>query len=242
MKNLTVQKSIKPVLILMSFMLTLLMVPAQSEAQDVSIGADVMSRYVWRGADFGNSPSIQPSLSFASGGFEIGTWGAYPISQSASSVEEHDLYIGYTAETESSGAFSFGFTDYYFPTGGAGFFDFEGDGGGHWFEPNVGYSGPSSFPISLYGAMLVHNDPDNSVYLEAGYPVYEGDDTEVSLSVGGTPQESGFYGTDKAGILSMSLSASKGLKITDDFTLPLSASYIANPYHEVTYLVFGFSL
>jgi hypothetical protein len=33
-------------------------------AQELSGGADIMSRYVWRGRDFGNSPSIQPCIEF----------------------------------------------------------------------------------------------------------------------------------------------------------------------------------
>ena len=35
-----------------------------------------MSRYIWRGTDYGHSPSIQPTLSLTAGGFEIGGWGA----------------------------------------------------------------------------------------------------------------------------------------------------------------------
>ena len=40
-----------------------------SAAGQVSLGADVVSRYVWRGVDFGESMSVQPSLSFSAGGF-----------------------------------------------------------------------------------------------------------------------------------------------------------------------------
>ena len=36
--------------------------------------------------------------------------------------------------------------------------------GAHWIEPALGYGGPSSFPISLYAGMMVHYDPDNSLY------------------------------------------------------------------------------
>ena len=43
----------------------------------VDIGADVMSRYVWRGGAYSNGPSIQPYMSYATGGFEVGFWGAY---------------------------------------------------------------------------------------------------------------------------------------------------------------------
>src|SRR5690625_3783970 len=41
-----------------------------AEAQRFNVGADIVSRYVWRGTDFGESVSIQPTLSFSAGGFE----------------------------------------------------------------------------------------------------------------------------------------------------------------------------
>ena len=58
---------------LLLFVGTCLAPPAQ--AQSVDLGADIMSRYVWRGTDFGNTAAIQPSLSFSSGGFTVGAWG-----------------------------------------------------------------------------------------------------------------------------------------------------------------------
>ena len=231
----------KTLLLILTFLFAgMLTLPAK--AQQFNFGADVLNRYVWRGTDFGNSPSIQPALTFTSSGFEVGTWGAYPLSQQAVDVEEHDLYLTYTIDTGNESSLTIGITDYYFPNGGAKFFNFDGDGlGAHWIEPSVSYTGPSSFPVSLYGGFFAHNDPDNSIYLEAGYPVYSGD-TEVSLSVGGTPQASGFYFTDKAGILSVALTAGRTVQITETFGLPLVAGYVLNPYHEKSFLVFGFSL
>ena len=46
----------------------------------ISISCDLMSRYVWRGTDFGGSPSIQPGIEYSKAGFSIGAWGAYAIS------------------------------------------------------------------------------------------------------------------------------------------------------------------
>ena len=38
-----------------------------SSKWDINPSADIVSRYVWRGIDFGGSPSIQPSLTFQNG-------------------------------------------------------------------------------------------------------------------------------------------------------------------------------
>ena len=46
------------------------------KAQEVSVGMEFYNRYVFRGVDFGNAPSLQPSLEFSTGGFTLGAWGA----------------------------------------------------------------------------------------------------------------------------------------------------------------------
>ena len=208
--------------------------------QTISVGADAVSRYVWRGTDFGESLSIQPAVAVATGGFEFGSWASYGANPESAGVNEHDLWIGYTFETKSSGSFSVGVTDYYFPApGGAGFFNFDGDGAGaHWIEPYGSYTGPEEFPITLYGAMFVHNDPDNSLYLETSYPVAL-DGAELGLMLGAVAGESGFYGTDGFALVNVGIAVSKSIKLNDSIELPVSVSYILNPDNERTFLVFG---
>lgn len=218
----------------------MLLTPVVSLGQSFSLGADLMSRYVWRGVDFGESFSIQPTLEFSSGGFAVGSWASYSIAADGAGANEHDLYLSY-----GIGDFSIGLTDYYFPGPGAlPFGDFSGDGAGaHWFEINAGFGGNEDFPISVSGNIFIHNDPQNSVYLELGYP-FSVDGVDLGFSVGIVPQESAFYGTSTFGITVLGLSASSSVKITDEFSLPVSAMYIINPTPgaERSFLVFGFSL
>ena len=56
----------------------------------LNMGADLMSRYVWRGTDYGDSPSIQPYLSLAYKNFEIGCWNSF---SATNKYREIDLYI-----------------------------------------------------------------------------------------------------------------------------------------------------
>lgn len=224
--------------------LVLFLVPSMgpaAQAQPVDLGADVVSRYVWRGTDFGESMSIQPSLSYSTGGFTVGSWGSFATSPSAAGVNEHDLYASYSVETDG-GTFGVGVTDYYFPSAGVGFFNFEGNGNGaHQIEPSLSYTGPDRFPVSLYGGVFVHNEPDHSVYLEASYP-FSVESVDLALTMGLTPSASAFYGTQKAGVITTSLSASKDVPITDTFSLPVSVRYVLNPYTEKTFFVFGIRL
>lgn len=205
----------------------------QSIAQ-ISFGTDVVSRYVWRGIDFGQSLSIQPGIAYASGGFEIGAWGSY--ANTGGGANELDLYASYSIELDEASSLSFGVTDYYFPATPGTFTTFDTDGN-HVIEPFVSYSG--AFSVSAY--MNVLNDPDNSLYLSASYP-FEVEDVSLEAFLGIVPTESAWYGNADAAVQEIGLSASKEIKITDSFSLPVFTSYVINPYQEISFLFFGFSL
>jgi hypothetical protein len=219
------------------------------EAQSVQIGADFVSRYVWRGVDFGESVSIQPTIALQAGGLEIGTWASYAAGPEAAGFNEHDLWINYTLAIGGA-SLSFGATDYYFPAPfddgvrdpSTAFFNFDGGGrGAHWIEPFVSASGPPSFPFTIYGSMMAHNDPDRSVYLEVGYP-FSIDGTNIGLALGGVPMASDFYLTGGPAVVNLGLSAGRAIPVTDSFSIPVSVTYILNPYAERSFLVFGIRL
>jgi hypothetical protein len=205
----------------------------------VSGGADFVSRYVWRGIDFGNSFSVQPSLAVANGGFEAGFWGSYPFTNDANGAEEMDLYLSYSISD-----FSVLVTDYYYPKSGLKYGNYKDkQEGAHIVEVGLSYGGSESFPISLAGYMNVYNDNDNSVYFEVGYST-EVEEVGLDFFVGGTPggKELMWYGTDKFNLINVGITASKEIKITDSFSIPIFSSYILNPNQEVGHLIFGMSL
>lgn len=235
------------IFVVAAFLLTLAPF-VESRSQDASLGADFVSRYVWRGTDFGQSFSVQPALTIGGSGFEIGAWGSYSVAADGAGSNELDLWAGYTFETESSGSFSVAVTDYYFPYPGAAedgmdFFNYKDDGeGAHWIEPAVSYTGPDAFPISLFAGMMVHNDPDHSLYAEVGYPIEFDGDITLDLSAGASVYDSAFYGNDGFAFLSLAVAGTKNLKITDSFRIPVSVTYILNPEAKTDFLVFGVSL
>lgn len=202
----------------------------------VSFGSDFMSRYVWRGTDVGRSPSIQPALSFTRGGFEVGTSAAYPLFSESFEADEHDFYVSYSVDTRYGG-FSVGTT----ANAGATFFRIDGD----WQEGNTlelmtSYTGAKA-PFSITAFVNVHNDPQNSVYVEASYPVTV-QDVSVTFHAGGVLGESTFYGVSQTAFTNVGITATREVAFSTTFSLPLVASYVLNPYTETTFLVFGFSL
>lgn len=212
-----------------------------------SVGADVVSRYVWRGLDFGSSPSIQPNVEYSKGGFAIGAWGAYTTN--GNQTQEADLYLSYTFLDDK---FTIMATDYFFPVDGMDncYFDYTDTTTSHVMEVSASFNGTESLPLSflvavnVYGAdaKKANNDNAYSTYLELAYEfknlkVFGGFNL---IAPDRDKGESGFYG-DYMGFTNIGVSSGKEIKITDKFSLPLTVSLITNPMRENIFLVVGAS-
>jgi hypothetical protein len=210
-------------------------------------GADFVSRYVWRGLEINKSFNVQPSFGYSAGGFDIGLWGSYAISDVENTLQsEIDLYASYVFSTSSGDiAIAILITDYYFPDGNVRLGDFDDGTGAHTIEAGVGYTGPSSFPIAISVYMNVYNDDGNNAYFEVGYPVSLPDDYNMDLFAGATPgstENPNYYGTDKFGFLNVGFKVSKDIEFTDRFSIPAFILYTMNPTSDKAHLAAGFSI
>ena len=81
--------------------------PVAAEGQDkveASVGADLVSSYIWRGQELGDV-SIQPSVSLSWKGLSLTVWGS--ASWGREYAKEFDLTLGYAVK-----GFSVSVTDY----------------------------------------------------------------------------------------------------------------------------------
>ncbi|MFI3323841.1 MAG: hypothetical protein SNI45_00860 [Rikenellaceae bacterium] len=195
----------------------------------VSGGADFVSTYVWRGARLGGA-SIQPYAELAIGDLAIGAWGSNGLI-SATDEKELDFYVSY-----SLGNLSATVTNYFCAAESAAYFN-----GAHVYEATLAYTLSDSFPLSLGVNYNFSGDDDNSAYISLDYSL-EVSDVALDLGVGVSPMESAYYGTDGAGVCSVSARVSKSIAITDSFELPMFVDVITNPAAETTFLLFGTSL
>jgi len=232
-------------------------------------GADLTSKYVWRGTQYGGSyPSIQPFAELGIGPVTLGAWGAYTLA-GPNPYQEFDLYLSASFVDEM---FTLTLTDYYFPdTSDYKYFQYNKDKTGHILEGALSFNGTEKVPVSLmvavnfYGADAQKinddiNSPDfktksgiqYSTYMELGY-AFKIKEMEMNAfagmtfnkpkaadSITGYPGETGFYGTSP-GVVNLGLKASKSVKITDSYSMPLTCAVIANPQAEKVFLVFGIS-
>ncbi|MCD4834146.1 MAG: hypothetical protein K8R31_10150 [Bacteroidales bacterium] len=157
-----------------------------TEESPWSVGADFVSRYIWRGVNLGgSSPSVQPYVEFGFGSddhsFAIGAWGAYSLSGTQTG-QEADLYLTYTLRE----LFSLTVTDYFFPdetTGRNKYFNYnmdwdkinsgEEDQTGHVVEAAISFNGTEKIPVSLMFAMNIWGADSRKYKDESGVMIPE---------------------------------------------------------------------
>lgn len=214
-----------------------------AKAQDnveTTIGADVINQYIWRGQELG-SVSLQPTLGVAYKGLSLTAWGSIGLSE-PSDTKEFDITAAY-----SVGGFNIGVTDYWFNSPSTRYFLYDSHKTSHVFEANIGYDfGPASIQwyTNFAGNDGVNKDGDRaySSYFEVSAPFTFGG-CDWTATVGAVPFASSFY-SDANGfaVTNVSLKATKELKITDTFSVPVFAGIAANPSTEKAFFIFGLSL
>lgn len=204
------------------------------EKAEVTIGADLVSNYVWRGEDLGGI-SVQPSFGISYRGLSFDAWANVGFTSKDS--KEIDLTLGYEI-----GGFNIAVTDYW--TEGTPFFHYKAHNTGHVFEGTVGYDfGPVALSWNTYFAGGdYYRDEDTkraySSYFEVSAPfTFAGCDWRAE--VGATPWEGAY--ASKFAVVNVALEASRTIQVTDKFSFPVFAKAIANPSTESFYLVFGVS-
>ena len=217
---------------------------AQDEIE-ATISGDVVSQYIWRGQDLGGV-SLQPTLGLAYKGLSLSAWGNVGLAN-PDDTKELDLTLAYTI-----GGFNMGITDYWTNTAGgdpeARYFKYDAHGTNHVFEANIGYD--FGFASLQWFTNFAGKDGLNkngkraySSYFEATVP-FKLASVDWAATAGAVPYATDFYNgwTSGFAVTNVALKASKDMKITDTFSVPVFAQVAANPCTQNAYLVLGFTL
>ena len=232
----------KIVLLAMGLVVSATTLAQEKEKVETTIAADVVSQYVWRGLEAG-SVSLQPTLGIGYKGLSLSAWGSVGLTDPAD-TKEFDLTLSYTA-----GGFNIGITDYVFSAGGdpeGRYFMYEANNTNHVFEANIGYDfGVASIQwfTNFAGNDGLNKDGKRaySSYVEATVP-FTLATVDWSATAGAVPFATDFYGTTGFAVTNLSLKATKDIKVTDSFSIPVFGQVVANPCSQKAYLVFGFTL
>lgn len=220
--------------------LTMATTASAQDKVEGTIAADVVNQYYWRGQDLGDV-SLQPTLGLGYKGLSLTAWGSVGLSNPAD-TKEFDLTLAYT-----TGGFTIGVTDYWFDSPNEKYFAYGAHSTSHVFEANVGYD---FGPVALnWYTNFAGNDGYNksgkraySSYVEATVP-FKLATCDWEASIGAVPYATSFYSDANGFAVShVGVKATKDIKITDSFSIPVFAQVAANPSTEKAYLVFGFTL
>lgn len=216
--------------------------PHRESPVEVTISGDVVSSYIWRGQELGNV-SLQPTLGVGYKGLSLTAWGSVGLTDSQD-TKEFDLTLAY-----SIGGFNISVTDYWFNSGldpKNRYFKYDAHGTNHIFEANIGYD--FGFASLQWYTNFAGNDGFNkngkraySSYIEANVP-FKLVTVDWAATAGAVPFATDFYGTKGFAVTNLALKATKDIKITNSFSVPIFGQVVANPCSQKAYLVLGFTL
>ncbi|MCR5157943.1 MAG: hypothetical protein K6D37_02345 [Prevotella sp.] len=209
---------------------------------DLSLSSDIVSSYIWRGQDLG-STALQPTLGVEYKGLSLSAWGSYGLVNTAD-TKELDLTLAYTL-----GGLNIGVTDYWFNAGldpENRYFKYDAHGTNHVFEANIGYDfGLASVQwfTNFAGNDGINKDGKRaySSYMEVVVP-FKLATVDWTATAGAVPFNTTFYGTNGFAVTNLALTATKEIKVTDSFSIPVFGQLVGNPCSQKAYLVFGFTL
>jgi len=228
-----------------SLLFTVKISKAQEDVEEspLSISAEFVSSYVWRGMYSDQTPSIQPLVTYSLKNFTIGTFGSTDFT---GAYKEFDIFAGY-----SFGSISTTIYDYYWGTND--YFDYTNSATEHIFEFELLFQ-PESIPLRVsassffygadkkatYDATETNLTKNNySTYFEAGY-TFDLKGNSLYTFVGATPFH-GFY-SDASPLMNIGLKASRQIPVTESFSIPIQTTICFNPATKSFFCLFGVSL
>ena len=227
-------------LIVLGISLSFLSLYSQEKQSPLVFSLELSSKYMWRGIEYGTAPVVFPMLSCNYKGFSIYALGAYAVN---GTHQEMDLGLSYTYEK-----FTLGLSDYYYPSAVGeedSYFQLSNRSTGHSVEAYLmlnPFKVPMWVTVStyLFGAdKKLNGGQAFSSYVEAGYTYAFNDKNALSLAVG-TNLNKGFYTSYEKEFCVVNIALKYVTSFTfGKFKLPISASYILNPYKEKSYLTFS---
>ena len=209
---------------------------------ETTIKADFVNEYIWRGLKLG-SVAVQPTFGVGYQGLSLSAWGSFGLTDPAD-AKEFDLTLSYTI-----GGLNICVTDYWFSEGPepeGNYFSYKSGTTNHVFEANIGYDfGVAS--LQWY-TNFAGNDGLNksgnraySSYFEASVP-FRLATADWTATAGAVPYATTTYGTTGFAVTNLTLRATKDIKVSKSFSIPIFGQVTANPCAQKAYLVLGLTL
>lgn len=192
------------------------------------------SRHLWRGMQFGETATAEPSVTIRRGAFSFNVWAAKTRDDSYAEID--------LIPSCKINQFEITVLDYYNPIPGEDntFFNLKDGRNRHSTELALTHHPSAKLPVRMMAATFFFGDknPNNghayySTYTELGCPVnMAGFQLEPILGL--TPHQ-GYY-AGKFAVINTSLQVKRNFIISPALTLPVKFSLVHNPHREKTFV------
>ena len=207
------------------------------------ITGGTMSSFIWRGIVISPTLCFHSMFGYSYKNFTIATWGGVDI---LDNFKEIDIIMSYSLK-----GFSATISDYY-GNKNKKYFNF-GNNTGHNIEIEFSYEN-EKFPLKILIATFLIGEDKNiiydldqtntklqnfSTYSELSY-TFNIKQSNLNIFIGATPF-TGLYGNG-FNVIYSGFTASKDIKITNKFSIPIFTTFSANPQTENFFATVGFNL
>lgn len=184
------------------------------------------TRNIWRGLDYGSSPSIQGNLAWSKEFFEVGACGTTTLN---GRKEGYGTWLELYATAKYRG-FSVTVDDYFFFNASDSlntYFDWKQPSTQHFIESRIKWDSDKLDLMAGYAFYKNSMDKTKGVYLEAEYAPFR----NFSIIMGGLTGASWLSFYDNAGITTLGISGKRELNMGPRFSPVLKTSLLFNPSH-----------
>ncbi|MFW6347484.1 MAG: hypothetical protein ACOC2C_02590 [Cyclonatronaceae bacterium] len=230
---------------LLVLLTTFALAPQHAKAQELSVdpSATITSRFIYRGLDLGSSPQIQPSVAFNYDNFNFTLWGSHPLSLTPDGTEykEVKFWMNYTFDLGNM-TLTPQFENHF--DANTDVFDLDEETTTHVWQASVRAAAKGDVaPDLLVGyAFSGIQGFEPTLYVEPGVAFSAGDTGLRAFLSSQYSEEGGFIDLGYEGdfvFTQVGLSASKDLRISDSFTVPMSVMVVINPETERAFTAFS---
>ncbi|MCW3162092.1 hypothetical protein [Chryseobacterium oryctis] len=230
-----------------------------NEDSRLDFSVNIQNNHLWRGLIITDKPVVMGNLSYAldkDKKWKLGVWGASSLAddKDGTHYKEINYYIQY-----SNGRFYIGLWDLFnsrninTEVASEDIFHYSNRRTAHIIDLRTNYTFGPSFPLNIEADILLYGganagevvlEPDGtykknkySTYLQASYPVIKDKKVNLDAFVGAgfALNDNNFlYGNEKNSfdIVNVGLKASKSIKITDHYNLPVHMMVMWNPSNK----------
>ncbi|ANF50246.1 hypothetical protein A0O34_06820 [Chryseobacterium glaciei] len=231
----------------------------KQENNRLDFTANIQNNHLWRGLIITDKPVVMGNLSYALDAekkWKVGIWGASSLTddKDGTHYKEINYYVQY-----SNGRFYIGLWDLFnsrninTTVASEDIFHYSNRRTSHIIDLRTNYTFGPSFPINVEADIMLYGganagevvlEPDGSykknkysTYVQVSYPVISGKKVNLDAFVGAgfaLNDQTFLYGNGKNSfdIVNAGIKATKTVKITDHYSLPVSMMAMWNPSNK----------